>query len=126
MRKKVSGIVVFSGMIALVLLGCSSNPVSPQKPWFPIHGDLVWVESANVEVVFQAVLETAKEMGLSVTKQEYDSLAGVVVAKSVDDKRVSIKLQLETAQTTRVSIRVGFWADKKTAKAIYRKIKENL
>ena len=126
MWKGLLDMVTFSCMMVLVLLGCSSKPVSPQKPWVPIYGDLVWVESANIETVYESVLKTVKGMELSMTKQEQDGLTGVVVAKTLGDKRVTIKLQAETVETTRVSIRVGFWADEKKARVIYSRIKENL
>jgi hypothetical protein len=86
----------------------------------------VWVESANIETVYESVLKTVKGMELSMTKQEQDGLTGVVVAKTLDDKQITIKLQAETVETTRVSIRVGFWADEKKARVIYGRIKENL
>jgi len=127
MFNRVSGVAVLLCVMVLILVvGCSSAPVSPQKPWVPISGNLVWVDSADIDTVYKAVLGTVKEMELSVIKQRQDHLSGVVVAKTSTGKQITIKLQAETAETTRVSIRVGFWADQKKARVIYSKIKKTL
>ena len=126
MFNRVSGVAVLSCAMVLILVGCSSAPVSPQKPWVPISGNLVWVDSADIDTVYEAVLGAVKEMELSVIKQRQDHLSGVVVAKTSTGKQITIKLQAETAETTRVSIRVGFWADQKKARVIYSKIKKTL
>ena len=126
MFNRVSGVAALSCAVVLILVGCSSAPVSPQKPWVPISGNLVWVDSADIDTVYEAVLVAVKKMELSVIKQEQDYLSGVVVAKTLTGKQITIKLQAETAETTRVSIRVGFWANEKKARIIYSKIKKNL
>jgi hypothetical protein len=116
--------VVFGAMA--MLFGCSNGHVSPQQPWVPVSGNLVGVESANIKTTYDAALAAVKKMDLPVTRQEQTGLSGIVVAKDLNDKQITIKLQAETLETTRISIRVGFWADEARARVLYSKIKENL
>ena len=118
---------VLAAVMAFSLLGCSSGPVAPQKPWTNAMGDLVWVEDAKIDKVYKAVLETLDDMKFSVTKEQQDGLSGEVLAKTLNNKKIVINLSAETADWTRVSIRVGFyWTNEDEARVIYERIHKNL
>jgi hypothetical protein len=118
---------VLAAAAAFSLFGCASGPVSPQKPWTNAKGDLVWVEDAPIDKVYKAVLITLDEMKFSVTKDQQDGLSGEVIAKTLNNKKIEIHLSAETAEWTRVSIRVGFyWTNQDEARVIYERIHKNL
>ena len=122
-----ASLALFSGLMILAILGCSSGPMSPQKPWTAILGDLVWVEEANIDIVYNAVTKTLEDMKFSLTKQQYDGLSGVVTAKSLENKLITIRLRAETADWTRVSIRVGkYLSDADKARVVYERIEQAL
>ncbi len=126
MSKKVLLSVVLLAMM-VSFLGCSSGPVSPQKPWSTKMGELVWVEDAKIDYVYKTVIKTLEDMNFNVTKDNHDGLTGEIVAKTLKKKTVSIDLNAETADWTRVKIRVGFyWTNKDEARVIYERIKQNL
>jgi hypothetical protein len=126
MQRHVLNTFLTGFIIMFFLSGCSSAPVAPQKPWVPISGDLVWVEAKPIETMHHAILKILTDMKLSTTKEKYDSLSGIILAKNLDGQEITIKLHPETSETTRVSIRVGFWSDRKQARIIYNKVLENL
>ena len=118
---------LLSLVMIFVLVGCSSGPVSPQKPWTTVNGDLVWVEDSNIDYVYKTVLKTLDEMKFNVTKDQQDGLSGEITAKTLDNKKVVILLKAETADWTRVTIRVGFyWTNQDEARVIYDRIKQTL
>ncbi|MBN2589997.1 MAG: DUF3568 family protein [Sedimentisphaerales bacterium] len=124
-KKVLLGIVSLAMMFSL--LGCSSGPTSPQKPWSSKMGELVWVEDAKIDYVYKVVIKTLEEMKFNVTKDNHDGLSGEIQAKTLTNKVVFIDLKAETADWTRVKIRVGFyWTNKDEARVIYERIKQNL
>lgn len=124
-KKVLLGVVSFAMMFSV--LGCSSGPTSPQKPWSNKMGELVWVEDAKIDYVNKTVLKTLKEMKFTVTKERQDGLSGEIQAKTLSNKKVYIDLKAETAEWTRVTIRVGFyWTNQDEARVIYDRIKEEL
>ena len=126
MSKKVLLSVVSLAMM-ISLLGCSSGPVSPQKPWSTKMGELVWVEDAKIDYVYKVVIKTLEEMKFNVTKEQQDGLSGEIQAKTLTNKVVFIDLKAETADWTRVKIRVGFyWKNQDEARVIYERIQQNL
>lgn len=125
LKKVVLSVVLLAMMVSL--LGCSSGPVSPQKPWSSKMGELVWVEDAKIDYVYKTIIKTLDEMKFNVTKEQQDGLSGEIQAKTLTNKEVSIDLKAETADWTRVKIRVGFyWTNKDEARVVYERIKQNL
>ena len=124
-KKVLLGFVSLAMMFSL--LGCSSGPVSPQKPWKTKMGDLVWVEDAKIDYVYKVVLKTLDEMKFNVTKDQQDGLSGEIQAKTLANEKVFIELKAESADWTRVKIRVGFyWTKQDEARVIYERIKQNM
>jgi len=118
---------LLSFFMILVLMGCSSSPVSPQKPWTTVNGDLIWVEDSNIDYMYKTILRTLEEMKFSLTKEQQDGLSGEITAKTLTNKKVQIMLKAETADWTRITIRVGFyWTNQDQARVIYDRIKQNL
>ena len=118
-------IVLLAMMVSLP--GCSSGPTSPQKPWSTKMGELVWVEDAKIDYVYGVVIKTLEEMKFNVTKEMQDGLSGEIQAKTLTNEKVFIDLSAESADWTRVKIRVGFyWTKKDQARVIYERIKQNL
>jgi hypothetical protein len=126
MLKKAS-LGALTSVLLLGLFGCASGPVSPQKPWTNTLGELVWVEDAKIDTVYKAVLKTLDEMKFSVTRDEQDGLSGEVIAKTLNNKKIVIYLKAETADWTRVTVRVGFyWTNQDEARVIYERVHKNL
>ena len=124
-NKVLLSLVSFAMMFSL--LGCSSGPVSPQKPWTTKMGDLVWVEDAKIDYVYKVTLKTLDEMKFNVVKDSQDGLTAEIQAKTLKNEKVYLNMSAETADWTRVKIRVGFyWMKEDQARVIYERIKQNL
>ena len=91
-----------------------------------VRGDLEAVESKKLEAVYEATLKAVNKLELNVTKETKDSLSAVIVARDAQDKKITIKLNATTEDTTKLSIRVGLFGSETKSRLIYQKIHDNL
>ena len=91
-----------------------------------VSGDLESVEAKNIDVVYSASLEAAKELQLAVLSKSKDALTATITARDAEDKKVQIKMKAESELTTKISIRVGTLGDETKSQRIYQKIYNNL
>jgi len=93
-----------------------------------LEGDLEAVEPYKIDTVYAAARETMKKLQLPVLegKTQKDALSATIAARDAEDKRVIIKLNAQTEETTKISIRVGTFGDHTKSQMIYNRIRENL
>jgi hypothetical protein len=91
-----------------------------------IRGELEATVSSSFETVIPAASKAVGQLGFSKIRETKDALAAEIVARTALDKKVDIKLNKETDQLTRVSIRIGIFGDEVKSRAILDQIKQNL
>jgi len=91
-----------------------------------IKGDLEAVEAKNIDAVYAATKQAVKQLGLTVTSDYKDVHSAEIIARDAEDRKTTIKLKAVSAQTTKLSIRVGTFGNKVRSSLIYQKIHDNL
>jgi hypothetical protein len=91
-----------------------------------IRGELEATVSSSFETVIPAASKAVGQLGFSKIRETKDALAAEIIARTALDKKVDIKLNKETDQLTRISIRIGFFGDEVKSRAILDQIKQNL
>ncbi len=91
-----------------------------------LKGDLEAVEAANLDTVHKATLKALDELELRVTRKSKDLLSAEIIARDAADQKVTIKLKATTENTTKLSIRIGFFGSETKSRFIYQKIRDNL
>jgi len=91
-----------------------------------LKGDLEAVEAANLQTVYKATLKALDELELRVTRQSKDVLSAEIIARDAADQKVTINLKATTENTTKLSIRIGFFGSETKSRFIYQKIHDNL
>jgi len=91
-----------------------------------VTGGLEGVESKKVDAVYKATEKAVGELGLVTTEKTKDALSAKIIARDAQDKKITIKLKAVAEESTKVSVRVGFWGDEVKSRLIYQKIQDNL
>ncbi|MEM9166685.1 MAG: DUF3568 family protein [Planctomycetota bacterium] len=86
-----------------------------------LQGDIEHRIDADVQTVWEAVRQSARELELEITKDEIDGLEGRLVANRSDGQIVRINAQGTGSASTILSIRVGL-GDKSKSRAIMRRV----
>jgi len=91
-----------------------------------VKGDLEAVESAKLDVVYDATLKALDKLELKVTTKSKDVLSGIIVARDAQDKKITIKFKAVTEEATKLYIRVGVFGSETKSRLLYQEIRENL
>lgn len=91
-----------------------------------VKGDLEAVETAKIDVVYDATLKALDKLELKATTKSKDVLSGVIVARDTQNKKITIKLKAVSEEATKLSIRVGVFGSETKSRLIYQEIHENL
>jgi len=91
-----------------------------------VKGDLEAVESAKLDVVYDATLKSLDKLELKVTTKSKDVLSGMIVARDAQDKKITIKFKAVTEEATKLYIRVGVFGSETKSRLLYQEIRENL
>jgi endo-beta-N-acetylglucosaminidase D len=91
-----------------------------------VRGDLEAVESARLDVVYEATLKAVEKLQLSVTTKSKDAMSAVIVARDAQDKKITITLKAVTEEATKLYIRVGVFGSETKSRLIYQEIHESL
>jgi len=91
-----------------------------------VKGDLETVESKSLDVVYEAALKAVEELELQVISKTKDSLSAEINARDAQDKKITIKLNATSDESTELSIRIGTFGNETKSRLIYEKIQENL
>jgi len=115
------GITISAGGCMVVAVGAGAAGTVAY-----LKGDLEAVEAANLDTVYSATLKALDELEIRVTKESKDILLAEIVARDAADQKVTIKLKATTENTTKLSIRIGFFGSETKSRFIYQKIHDNL
>ena len=91
-----------------------------------VTGGLEGVESKKVDTVYKATEKAVGELGLVTTEKTKDALSAKIIARDAQDKKITINLKALAEESTKISVRVGFWGDEVKSRLIYQKIQDNL
>ena len=91
-----------------------------------VKGDLEAVESAKLDVVYDATLKSLDKLDLKVTMKSKDVLSAVIVARDAQDKKITIKFKAVTEEATKLYIRVGVFGSETKSRLLYQEIHESL
>jgi len=116
----VSPVVLVEGCVVAVVGGGAAGTVAY------IRGDLEAVEAKDIGTVYKATEKALEELGLVVSKKTKDALSAKIIARDAQDKKITIKLNATTEETTKLSIRVGMFGKETKSRLIYQKIRDNL
>lgn len=91
-----------------------------------LKGDLEAVEAADLVTVYKATLKALDQLELRVISRSKDLLSAEIIARDAADQKVTIKLKATTENTTKLSVRIGFFGSETKSRFIYQKIHDNL
>ena len=91
-----------------------------------IRGDLEAAEAKKLDVVYDATLKALEELELPVSQKSKDKMSALIVAHDARSKKIKIKLHATTEETTKISIRVGWFGSESKSRMIYEEIQKNL
>jgi uncharacterized protein YceK len=118
-------------LLASVLLVAGCATVHPQDPagtgiYSYTSGRLSWTYPVALEPAWQATLRALKELNLRIESKTLDGLGGHIEALRSDNTKVSLSLKPATERTTRISVRVGAFGDRKPSEDIHAAIRTQL
>ena len=91
-----------------------------------VMGNLKAVEAKNIDAVYNATKKAIAELELKTSTDTKDAMSAVITARDAQDKKITIKLEATTQETTKLSVRVGWFGNETKSRLIYDKIRENL
>lgn len=91
-----------------------------------VKGEMTTREDASLERVWAATQSAIEDLQIRVKEDAKDALQARVVAEKADGTYVTIKLEAEDENVTKISVRVGTFGDESESRLILDKIKERL
>jgi hypothetical protein len=91
-----------------------------------VKGELETTLSASMDNSYNATLRALEQLQLSTIQKTKDALSAEVVARTSEDKKVTITLTRVDDKSTKLTIRVGIFGDQDQSTTIYEHIKKNL
>ena len=129
MKNSKAGIVALSLSLATTLLtGCAAILVGAAVgagTVVYVNGQLKAADDVSLDRAWNASLAAMDSLQFKVTKQQRDALAGNIVARGADDRKVEIWLKKQTDKVTEVRIRVGFFGDETLSRTIHSEIQKH-
>ena len=112
---------------ALVLHGCASSEEAASAGMARYSmGTLRSVEPAGIDKVYGATVKAMEELKLPVLQKNADSMSGIIVARDVADKKITVLLTATTDGKTKLAVKVGLLGDEAKSRLIYEQIKKKL
>jgi hypothetical protein len=117
----VMAVVQLSGCVALVVGGAAG---AGGAAW--VMGKLEDTVNKPVSRVYDASLKALKQMELPVFENQKDVMSAKITSMFADDKKVWISIESVTADTSRITIRVGLTGDEAKSRRILEAVHKNL
>lgn len=111
---------LISGCVALVAGGAGAGSVAY------IRGDLQAHLEASLSRSVRATNRAIKSLKYIKISEATDKLTSKIVARNASDKKIEIKLDKVTKNTTSISIRVGFFGDEVISNSLLNEINKRL
>ena len=127
MKKRQIFLVFFLAGTAAIIQGCVAAAIGAGAGAVAyVRGDLEAFEAENLNTVYKAAERTIEQLELNVIEKTKDALSVTIVTRDAENKRIRIKLKAMTENTTKISIRIGWFGEETKSRLIYDKIKVNL
>ncbi|HOP46909.1 MAG TPA: DUF3568 family protein [Desulfobacteraceae bacterium] len=111
---------LISGCAAVIAGGAGAGTVAY------IKGELQTNLDASLEKSVEATKLAVDNLKFIKISEQVDSLTGEIIARTAQDKKITIKLNKFTEKTTKISIRVGVFGDQSLSQSLLEEIKEEL
>lgn len=122
--------ISLSTILCCIILCCATSACVPTLAGESdgsiayVAGELQAQEGLSINDAWSATVRALQALELDVKEQDKDALSAKAVAYGADDKKVTVRLRRESAESTGVKIRVGLWGDKGFSLTILDKIEE--
>ena len=83
-----------------------------------VKGQLKEDMSASVPAVHNASISALKDLNLPIIEDNHDNLSAKIKSKSADGQDVWIEIESVTAESSKITIRVGVMGDKNKSRQI--------
>jgi len=91
-----------------------------------ISGELTTTLSGRLDSVSAAAGRATIQLQLAKISDKKDAFSAVIIARTAQDEKVTIKIEKEGDELCRVKIRVGVFGDEAKSRAILEKIRSDL
>ena len=110
------------GVLAIVAAGCKTSQPGVTKTW----NRLETLVEAQPQQVVDAASQTLTELNLKVLSSSVSKLGGEVIARTPDDKRVTVSVTPKPNGLTELKVYTGYWGDSDMSQRIIEQIKSKL
>lgn len=130
MKGLVNGMIAAS-LCGALLCGCSSDsrgPSNSKATWNKVTGDLVTHVEAPLDRTHDAAKDAMDDLGFRIDEPatKRDALQGMVVATDAANNKITVALNKQSDNVTRVEIDLGPFGDESKAHTILREIEDEL
>ncbi|MDX2187675.1 MAG: DUF3568 family protein [Opitutaceae bacterium] len=88
-----------------------------------VRGELAGDVASNLDNAVEAANEAIAGLRFAKVSEKSDALTGTIIARTADDKKVEVKLERVTDNTTKVRIRVGVFGDQAISMQVWERIR---
>ena len=117
----VTSVLLFNTGCAAVLVGAGAAGTVAY-----VKGDFESTEPYSVPEVYAAAQQALAELGLARISESQDHLSARIIARTAQDKKITIKIAYVTENSSQLSIRVAIFGSEEKSRQIYLKIREHL
>jgi hypothetical protein len=115
-----AGSMALTGCVAMVAAGAGAGAVAY------VQGKLEAPLDAHYAKAVRAVDRAIEQLEFARISEKKDALTAIFVARTAEDKKVTIRVSKVGDQSSRVEIRVGLFGDETLSMTILDRIKTNL
>jgi hypothetical protein len=122
---RVSAVLLLSA-VAVSQSGCASLAVGAGAGAGVvayIRGELAGDVDANLDRTLRAANRAVDQLRFAKVNEKSDALTGIIIARTADDKKIEIRVERVTDNTTKVRIRVGLIGDQAISMQVWERVK---
>lgn len=116
----VSASMAMTGCVAVVAAGAGAGTVAY------VRGEVNATLSSSYDKTRNAVDRAIQQLEFARISEKHDALTAVFVARTAEDRKITIKVSRVDDLNSRVEIRVAFFGDQTLSMTILDRIKTNL
>lgn len=110
------------GVLAIVATGCKTTQPGVTQSW----GQLETLVEANPQQVTQAAAQTLQELDLIVISSQATRLSGEVIARTPDDKKITVTVKPRPNGLSELNVSTGYWGNTGSSQRIINRIKAKI
>jgi Protein of unknown function (DUF3568) len=110
-----------SGCVALLVGGAAGAGGAAY-----VYGELKELEPASLEKTWSAAQAAVGDLQFAVNSMSKDALEGKLVAKTADDRTITVHFKKTSDSSTEVRIRVGTFGDEALSRTLLEKLRSHL